>query len=1101
MAKRKAKKKQPDKTPEAPEAFFTAALEGNLKDIQSFLKKGIDPNSRTKGGATALMFAAHGGHQQVIDYLLDHGANPNLKDDNGYIPLMIAGKAGHLEIARRLIIAKSDVHARAEHALTPLILACQDGRIEIVKLLLGNGANPNDTTEKGASALLFCAAGGYLDVATILVQHGAQVNTAEEQQGQTPLMVAANRGNSELMRLLLQNGANPNAMAKDGKTALMMACGNGHLDCARQLLSKGADTNAVENELGLTALMAAVVSGHEAIARVLLENGANVNAQSKTGHTALIYASRNGSKEIVSLLLAYKANVFAKNQHNEDATMHARAGEHDDVIDLLVEAREKQSKESKESMAEYGGQALLELCSLGDTYLPQVRAALEQGAGTEVKNQRGFTPLLLAAYFRYPGITRALLEHGADVNAVEDTGGTPLYWACFGGNAEIARILMENGASLNPKIWEAAQNNGAKEIMDLLLSAAAKASGHPAGFQIPCNCNSLTMTTSPKDEQAKGLVTIVHEDVHQGWSEIYCICNSCRRRWKVTEDTGYHYTTYSWEELKTDGPLKEKFVEAETHLQTKFLPFSEYQSKKQKLRSLIRQNPEAAKEAAEVVLFFDPQDLFALLILGMSCATGGKTEKAKEIQEIVSNGKWAKAQIEEVQEFLQQLLKESRLELLRYGTEFAKPFTGEDPDQLFASAVARAGGGDPAGARELLERVVKLKPEHYDAWYNLGLTYMETQQPQDAIACFERGLALSPDNHSIQFQLARALEDMGDQKRALKAFEEAYRTKPSWGGQRDYSQQIEAALARLKDPKADLEGGHAREVVSLAFSQDGKILVSGSLDSTIRIWEPTTGKPLMKLTGHTNRVDSVALSPDGHFLASWECLANRYLLWNLIGGKQIRNWTGVSISVWKIAFSPDNLYLAIEADKTNVVLIDLATRQEVKRMSGHTDEVTCIAFHPEKALLATGSRDNTVRIWNTATCSEVKRFENHKKVLGSVAFSPNGKLVASGAYDGLLCVWEVDGWKQIIAHKDEGSAIKNIIFAPDSTRIYYISQHTIQVLDLETQQPKVLIPKLSVVPAFALSPDGELLATGHTDYDDCRIRVWRLATKKVLWQI
>ena len=62
--------------------------------------------------------------------------------------------------------------------------------------------------------------------------------------------------------------------------------------------------------------------------------------------------------------------------------------------------------------------------------------------------------------------------------------------------------------------------------------------------------------------------------------------------------------------------------------------------------------------------------------------------------------------------------------------------------------------------------------------------------------------------------------------------------------------------------------GHTYSVESVAFSPDGKILASGSVDHTIKLWDVATGTLLRTLSGHTSFVESVAFSPDGKILAS-----------------------------------------------------------------------------------------------------------------------------------------------------------------------------------------------------------------------------------------
>ena len=189
--------------------------------------------------------------------------------------------------------------------------------------------------------------------------------------------------------------------------------------------------------------------------------------------------------------------------------------------------------------------------------------------------------------------------------------------------------------------------------------------------------------------------------------------------------------------------------------------------------------------------------------------------------------------------------------------------------------------------------------------------------------------------------------------------------------------------------------GHTDWVSAVAFSPDGRHIISGSSDKTLWLWERASGREVRRF--EYNRI--VALSPNGRLFVSRS--ADKTLrLWEAPSGRELARFEGHTDLV-TIAFSPDDRHIASGAgssgDDNTVRLWDAASGREVRRFEGHTSWVEALAFSPDGRHIVSGSWDKTLRLWETASGREVRRFEGHDHRVISVAFSPDGLHIVSSS--------------------------------------------------------------------------------------------------------
>ena len=152
--------------------------------------------------------------------------------------------------------------------------------------------------------------------------------------------------------------------------------------------------------------------------------------------------------------------------------------------------------------------------------------------------------------------------------------------------------------------------------------------------------------------------------------------------------------------------------------------------------------------------------------------------------------------------------------------------------------------------------------------------------------------------------------------------------------------------------------GHSSAVTGVVFSPDGKMIATGSHDSTVKLWN-LDGKEIKTLAGHSYGVTSVAFSPDGKTIVtgSFDSTAK---LWNLYG-KEIKTLIGHSEGLFSVAFSPDGKTIAI-GGYDGIKLWNLDGK-EIKTFIGHNSNANSVAFSPDGKIIAIGSADKTAKLW------------------------------------------------------------------------------------------------------------------------------------------
>jgi len=316
-------------------------------------------------------------------------------------------------------------------------------------------------------------------------------------------------------------------------------------------------------------------------------------------------------------------------------------------------------------------------------------------------------------------------------------------------------------------------------------------------------------------------------------------------------------------------------------------------------------------------------------------------------------------------------------------------------------------------------------------------------------------------------------------------------------------------------------GGHLAKISGVAFTPDGRYLVSASDDKLIRVWDLETGKTVRTLRGQIGagsegKIYAMALSPDGRWLAAGGFMANftgnnheeigTIRLYNFTSGKLVTLLKGHTNAVASLAFSPDNRYLVSGSGDNNAIIWNLESKASAlggsKKLSGHTDAIYAVAFTSDSQRVVTGSLDHSLRLWRVQDGGLITTLKGHTDKVYAVAISPQEDIIASGSDDYTIRLWDGRTGEFIKTLANQGTQVGSLSFSPDGR--YLVSscggggcaanpEHVWSIPD--GKEIVTYRGHGNIVLATAVSPDGRVVATGGGNKR--AIHLWSLRDGKL----
>jgi WD40 repeat protein/formylglycine-generating enzyme required for sulfatase activity len=323
--------------------------------------------------------------------------------------------------------------------------------------------------------------------------------------------------------------------------------------------------------------------------------------------------------------------------------------------------------------------------------------------------------------------------------------------------------------------------------------------------------------------------------------------------------------------------------------------------------------------------------------------------------------------------------------------------------------------------------------------------------------------------------------------------------------------------------------GHAAGIWAGAFSSDGKRLLTGGSDKTMRLWDVERGTEIRKFEKHTDVVIGVTFSPD-NLRALSGSNDGTAIVWEVESGAPLWSLEKREQGINKVAFADDGSTVICSTANGMFRVVDAANRKEVngfgdagsfvngfvllqngkqlicgngkgeifvwdasngkliKKWPSGSSTITTVARDPAGTTLATAATDGTVRLWDVATGKEVLPLTGPVGPTHGVAFAPDLSSVATVGADGVLRLWNPATGKATSMWTSQPLGMAAVAFSPDGTRVATVSddrENKIRIGQVGADKPEHVIEGVGTH-GLAFSPDGRVVISGSYHHPQLR---------------
>ena len=296
--------------------------------------------------------------------------------------------------------------------------------------------------------------------------------------------------------------------------------------------------------------------------------------------------------------------------------------------------------------------------------------------------------------------------------------------------------------------------------------------------------------------------------------------------------------------------------------------------------------------------------------------------------------------------------------------------------------------------------------------------------------------------------------------------------------------------------------GHTRSVPAVAVTSDGRRAVSGSEDGTLKVWDAERGIEQHTFTGHTTaigadsrfgfgkRIATVAVTADGRKVVSgsWD---GTIKVWDLLRGDELRTLEGHGDGVYWVT-PIGSRAVSASWDRT-IKWWDLERGTELRSLSGPEGHVNGVAVRQRGRCAVFALGDRTLEVWDLEQGAKLYTLEGPKAAINALAISGDGRHAVLALDDSTLRLWDLKRGAELRTLTGHAKRLWAAGMTPDGTRAVSVSDdHTVKLWDLRNGKTAATFTGEGGMRSCDVAADGLTIVAGERSG---RVHILRLVSR------